>query len=250
MNRTEPPLIRLQGVRKAFGAHLALNGVDLQVRRGEVLALIGRSGSGKSTLLRTLNGLTPLDAGSISVAGLSFGAGRVPGLTLRALRRQVGMVFQRFNLFPHLCARDNVSLAPRTVLGLSRAVADQRAQQMLDKVGLGQRADAFPHQLSGGQQQRVAIARALAMQPAVLLCDEITSALDPELTSEVLAVIRDLAKEGMTLLMATHEMAFARELADTVVYLQDGRIHESGTARTLFECPATPELARFIAAGG
>lgn len=250
MNRTEPPLIRLQGVRKTFGAHPALNGVDLQVRRGEVLALIGRSGSGKSTLLRTLNGLTPLDAGSIAVAGLSFGAGRVPGLTLRALRRQVGMVFQRFNLFPHLCARDNVSLAPRTVLGLSRAVADQRAHQMLDKVGLGQRADAFPHQLSGGQQQRVAIARALAMQPAVLLCDEITSALDPELTSEVLAVIRDLAKEGMTLLMATHEMAFARELADTLVYLQDGRIHESGAARTLFECPATPELARFIAAGG
>jgi len=249
MSTTEPPLIRLQGVRKAFGAHLALDGIDLDVRRGEVLALIGRSGSGKSTLLRTLNGLAPIDGGSIAVAGLALGAGAVPADTLRALRRQVGMVFQRFNLFPHLCARDNVSLAPRTVLGLARADAGQLAQQMLAKVGLAQRADAFPHQLSGGQQQRVAIARALAMKPAVLLCDEITSALDPELTVEVLAVIRELAAEGMTLLMATHEMSFAREVATTLVYLQDGRIHEGGPARALFERPATPELARFIAAG-
>lgn len=249
MTGTDPALVQLEDVRKHYGQRVVLDGIDLTVRAGEVVALVGRSGSGKSTLLRTINGLAPLDGGVIRVADAVLQPGLVAPGALRALRREVGMVFQRFNLFPHLCALDNVTLAPRTVQGLDRQAAEALGRQMLQQVGLADRARAFPHQLSGGQQQRVAIARALAMRPRVLLCDEITSALDPELTAEVLGVIRALADSGMTLLMATHEMAFAREVADTLIFLQDGRIHEQGQARALFGNPGTPALARFLGTG-
>ena len=242
----DAPLITLNGVALAYGAVPVLHGIDLTVQRGEVVALIGRSGSGKSSLLRAINGLAPICAGEVQVASHRLLPGDPSPASLRALRREVGMVFQKFNLFPHLSARENVALALRTVLGQGRREASARAVKLLDQVGLAARAGAFPHQLSGGQQQRVAIARALAMQPQVLLCDEITSALDPELTGEVLAVIRELADEGMTLLMATHEMAFAREVADTLIFLQDGRVHESGPAHACFGQPRSSELARFI----
>jgi polar amino acid transport system ATP-binding protein len=250
MTGIDAPLIAMVGVRKSYGNQVVLHGIDLAVARSQVVTLIGRSGSGKSSLLRTLNGLAPIDTGTVRVREILLHPGEVPAATLRGLRREVGMVFQKFNLFPHLCALDNVSLALRTVQGLTRTVAEQRAQAMLERVGMADRARSHPHQLSGGQQQRVAIARALAMAPEVLLCDEITSALDPELTSEVLAVIRTLATEGMTILMATHEMDFAREVSDTLVFLQDGRIHESGPTSELFARPRTPELARFLGAMG
>jgi polar amino acid transport system ATP-binding protein len=242
-------LIEIRRLHKHYGSQHVLKGIDLQVQAGQVVALIGRSGSGKSSLLRTLNGLTPLDGGEIDLAGTRLQPGRTSPAVLRELRAKVGMVFQRFNLFPHLSALRNVTLALRSVKGLARGEAEALAAATLAKVGLGDRLGAYPAQLSGGQQQRVAIARALAMSPQVLLCDEITSALDPELTSEVLDVVRQLAAEGMTLLMATHEMAFAREVSDQVVFLQDGRVHESGDPRKLFSDPATAELRRFIGAG-
>jgi polar amino acid transport system ATP-binding protein len=241
-------LIEIRGLHKHYGSQPVLRGIDLSVQAGQVVALIGRSGSGKSSLLRTVNGLTPLDAGEIDVGDARLFPGRTPPKVLRELRATVGMVFQRFNLFPHLDALRNVTLALRTVKGLAKGEAEALAEATLAKVGLGDRLGAYPAQLSGGQQQRVAIARALAMSPQVLLCDEITSALDPELTSEVLDVVRQLAAEGMTLLMATHEMAFAREVSDQVVFLQEGRVHEAGEARAVFAEPATAELRRFIGA--
>ncbi len=244
------PLIRLQGVVKQYGQQQVLRGIDLEVHAGQVLTLIGRSGSGKSSLLRTLNGLAPLDGGSVQVGDVQLLQGLPPPDRIRALRKRVGMVFQKFNLFPHLTAVQNVALALHTVQGRGRKEAHGLACVQLEKVGLGDRLNAWPHQLSGGQQQRVAIARALALAPDVLLCDEITSALDPELTAEVLAVIRALAAEGMTILMATHEMDFAREVSDRLVFLLDGRIHEEGPADRLFSAPRTPELARFIGAMG
>ncbi len=241
-------LIDIRGLHKHHGAQHVLQGIDLSVQAGQVVALIGRSGSGKSTLLRTINGLTGLDEGHVDVGGTRLHPGRTPPGVLRELRSKVGMVFQRFNLFAHLDALHNVTLALRSVQGLSRSEARDRAAATLAKVGLADRLGAYPSQLSGGQQQRVAIARALAMAPQVLLCDEITSALDPELTSEVLDVVRGLAAEGMTLVMATHEMSFAREVSDHLVFLQGGRVHEAGDARALFAQPGTTELRRFIGA--
>lgn len=238
-------LVKITGLHKHFGANHVLKGIDLEVGQGDVVALIGRSGSGKSTLLRTVNGLENIDSGELVVDGVALHDGKGD---LRALRQKVGMVFQQFNLFPHLTAGENVMLAPTVVKGLARREAEDIAREMLLKVGLSDKFASYPDQLSGGQQQRVAIARALAMQPRVLLCDEITSALDPELVSEVLAVVRQLAAEGMTLIMVTHEMRFARDVGNKLVFMHHGRIHESGDPRAVFAAPQTPELANFIGA--
>ncbi|CAG9211571.1 Glutamine transport ATP-binding protein GlnQ [Paraburkholderia tropica] len=237
------PLVKTQGVEKQFGANHVLKGIDLSVERGQVVSIIGRSGSGKSTFLRALNGLESIDAGSIEIDGEHVDARHAD---LRALRLKVGMVFQQYNLFPHLTAGQNVMLAQTVVKKMSRAQARETAQQMLERVGLGNKFDALPDQLSGGQQQRVAIARALAMKPSVLLCDEITSALDPELVGEVLSVVESLAREHMTLIMVTHEMRFARAVSDTVVFMHEGRVWESGPPEAIFERPSTVELQRFI----
>jgi len=236
-------LVRIDALHKHFGSNHVLRGIDLDIEEGQVIALIGRSGSGKSTLLRTINGLESFDDGCIEVDGERIHPHETD---LRALRMKVGMVFQQFNLFPHLSVGQNVMLATRIVRKMSDEAARDLAKSMLLKVGLQEKFDAYPDQLSGGQQQRVAIARALAMQPRVLLCDEITSALDPELVNEVLAVVKDLAAEGMTLIMVTHEMRFAREVGDKLVFMYQGRIHESGDPQTLFANPQTPELASFI----
>jgi len=239
------PLIAIEDVRKRYGDNEVLKGITLRIDPGEVVAIIGKSGSGKSTLLRCVNGLETLDSGSIMVADSQL----VPDeLHLRALRRRVGMVFQQFNLFPHLSAGRNVMLSPMVVKKTPEAEAAALARRMLDRVGLADKFDALPDQLSGGQQQRVAIARALAMQPIALLCDEITSALDPELVGEVLGVVRELAEDGMTLLMVTHEMRFAREVCHRVVFMHQGRVHESGPPEEVFGKPQTPELRQFLAA--
>ncbi len=243
---TIPDAVSVAGLRKRFGSNEVLRGIDLQVRRGEVIALIGRSGSGKSTLLRCVNGLEQFEEGRLEVDGQALR--HRDAHAMRALRQRVGMVFQNFNLFPHLSAGRNVALAPELVLGESPREAFERARSLLAKVGLADKVDAMPDQLSGVQQQRVAIARALAMNPSVLLCDEITSALDPELVGEVLQVVESLAAEGMTLLMVTHEMAFARKVADRIVFMHAGRIHEEGEPHRLFDRPQTPELRQFLAA--
>ncbi|GAB3450754.1 amino acid ABC transporter ATP-binding protein [Insolitispirillum peregrinum] len=237
------PLVDLIGIHKSFGTNPVLRGIDLSVHEGQVVALIGRSGSGKSTLLRTINGLEHIDDGVISVDGEKIDA---RDTDLRALRLKVGMVFQQFNLFPHLTAAENVMLAPKVVKKASQAELRALAVEMLEKVGLGDRLDHYPDQLSGGQQQRVAIARSLAMRPRVLLCDEVTSALDPELVAEVLAVVRKLAEDGMTLIMVTHEMRFAREVCDQLVFMHQGRIHESGPPEQVFSAPQTEELRQFL----
>ncbi len=245
------PLVDVRAVHKHYGNNHVLKGVDLSVDSGQVVAIIGRSGSGKSTLLRSINGLEAIQSGQIVVddAVLKGSEGSAPSpAQLRALRLNVGMVFQQFNLFPHLTAGENVALSPTVVKGVKKPEAAALARQMLAKVGLGDKYDSYPDQLSGGQQQRVAIARALAMQPKVLLCDEITSALDPELVNEVLAVVKQLAAEGMTLIMVTHEMRFARDVGDQLVFMHQGLIHESGPAKQLFAKPQTPELAGFIGA--
>ncbi|HEY0121335.1 MAG TPA: amino acid ABC transporter ATP-binding protein [Rhizobium sp.] len=236
-------LIEVTEVRKSFGENEVLKGINLDVEPGEVIAIIGKSGSGKSTLLRCINGLENINDGSISVAGAQL----LPDeLHLKALRLKVGMIFQQFNLFPHLSAGRNVMLSQMVVKKTSKADAEAMARRMLDRVGLGHKFDAFPDELSGGQQQRVAIARALAMQPIALLCDEITSALDPELVAEVLAVVRELASEGMTLLMVTHEMKFARDVCSRVVFMHQGRVHEIGPPGEVFADPRTPELKQFL----
>jgi polar amino acid transport system ATP-binding protein len=240
------PIVELQGLRKSYGDHEVLKGIDLSVQRGEVIALIGKSGSGKSTLLRCINGLEDFQHGSLQVDAQALRHGDAQAM--RALRQHVGMIFQSFNLFPHLTVGRNVMLAPTLVKKLGVTEAQAHALKLLDRVGLADKFDAWPDQLSGGQQQRVAIARALAMQPSVLLCDEITSALDPELVGEVLRVVEGLADEGMTLLMVTHEMGFARKVADRVVFMHAGRIHESGPPEQIFGAPQTPELKQFIAA--
>jgi polar amino acid transport system ATP-binding protein len=236
-------LVSVTALHKYYDEHHVLKGIDLNIEEGEVVAIIGRSGSGKSTLLRTLNGLESINDGQIEVDGEYVGAGHAD---LRALRQKVGMVFQQFNLFPHLTVGENVMLAPTVVKKTPRTEAAALARQMLERVGLAEKFNAYPDRLSGGQQQRVAIARALAMQPKVLLCDEITSALDPELVSEVLSVVRQLARDGMTLVMVTHEMRFAREVGDKLVFMHEGRVHEIGDPKKLFAEPATPELANFI----
>lgn len=237
------PLLRVTALHKHYGNHHVLKGIDLTVEEGQVVAIIGKSGSGKSTLLRTLNGLESINDGVIEVDGEYLDAARV---NLRSLRQKVGMVFQQFNLFPHLTVGENVMLAPQVVKKTGKDDARALARQMLERVGLAEKFDSYPDRLSGGQQQRVAIARALAMSPKVLLCDEITSALDPELVNEVLAVVKQLAREGMTLIMVTHEMRFAREVGDKLVFMHQGKVHESGHPQELFARPQTPELAQFI----
>jgi len=243
---TAAPIVRISGLRKRFGHNEVLKGIDLTVQPGEVVAIIGKSGSGKSTLLRCINGLETFQEGALEVQGLPLAHGQAKAM--RELRQHVGMIFQSFNLFPHLSVGRNVMLAPTLVKQRDRAAATEQARRLLERVGLADKFDARPDQLSGGQQQRVAIARALAMEPAVLLCDEITSALDPELVGEVLRVVEQLAKEGMTLLMVTHEMAFARKVSDRVVFMHAGRIHEMGPPAQLFGAPATPELQQFLSA--
>jgi len=243
-----PPfsLVDIRGLHKSFGATEVLKGIDLQVKRKEVVCIIGKSGSGKSTLLRCINGLETFERGSLSVDGQALQHNHREAM--RELRQQVGMIFQSFNLFPHLSAGRNVMLAPTLVKGIPKEDAHARAQVLLERVGLGQLFDRMPEQLSGGQQQRVAIARALAMAPSVLLCDEITSALDPELVGEVLQVVEMLADEGMTLILVTHEMAFARKVSDRVVFMHQGLIHEEGTPDDIFNRPQTPELQQFLSA--
>jgi len=239
------PLIAIDNVKKSFGDNQVLKGIRLDVEPGEVIAIIGKSGSGKSTLLRCINGLESIDEGNISVAGSHLGKTE---LELRALRLKVGMIFQQFNLFPHLTVGRNVMLSPMIVKGSSESEARKSAEENLARVGLAEKFDAYPDQLSGGQQQRVAIARALTMQPQALLCDEITSALDPELVNEVLTVVRGLAEEGMTLLMVTHEMRFAREVCDRVVFMHQGKVHEIGPPEEIFSNPKTLELQQFLGA--
>jgi polar amino acid transport system ATP-binding protein len=237
------PLILIDELYKNFGDLQVLKGVSFSVEEGQVVAIIGRSGSGKSTLLRVLNGLESFDEGLVAIEGK-----RLSGLKadLIPLRLKVGMVFQQFNLFPHLSAGENVMLAPKIVKKVERTITKKLAQEMLERVGLADKFNSYPDQLSGGQQQRVAIARALAMQPKVLLCDEITSALDPELVDEVLEVVKRLADDGMTLIMVTHEMRFAREVGDTLVFMHQGKVHEMGPPRELFANPQTPELTSFV----
>jgi polar amino acid transport system ATP-binding protein len=237
-------VVDITGLRKSFGANEVLKGIDLAVQSGEVIAIIGKSGSGKSTLLRCINGLEVFQQGALAVDGKPLLHDSQSAM--RELRQHVGMIFQSFNLFPHLTVGRNIMLAPTLVKKKDGAAASALARKLLDRVGLAEKFDAMPDQLSGGQQQRVAIARALAMEPAVLLCDEITSALDPELVGEVLRVVESLAEEGMTLLMVTHEMNFARKVSDRVIFMHQGRVHEMGPPEQLFGNPQTPELKQFL----
>ena len=237
-------LVRAKQVRKHYGSLEVLRGVDLTVRRGEVVVLLGASGAGKSTLLRCINGLEVFQDGSLTVDGKPLL--QESAMAMRELRQRVGMIFQGFNLFPHLTVGKNVMLAPTLVKKTGTAEATAQAKKLLTRVGLAEKFDAMPDQLSGGQQQRVAIARALAMEPAVLLCDEITSALDPELVGEVLRVMESLAAEGMTLLMVTHEMSFARKVSDRVIFMHQGRVHEMGPPGEVFSNPQTAELKQFL----
>ncbi len=238
------PIVEIAGLRKSYGPNEVLKGIDLQVSPGEVIAIIGKSGSGKSTLLRCINGLEEFQSGSLRVDGKPLLHNNAAAM--RELRQHVGMVFQSFNLFPHLTVGKNIMLAPGLVKKKDSAANEAHARKLLDRVGLSEKFDAFGEQLSGGQQQRVAIARALAMEPAVLLCDEITSALDPELVGEVLRVVESLAQDGMTLLMVTHEMSFARKVANRVVFMHQGLVHEIGTPAEIFGTPKTPELQQFL----
>jgi polar amino acid transport system ATP-binding protein len=235
-------IVELNNVHKKFGSNHVLRGVSFSVQRGQVAAIIGQSGSGKSTALRCMDRLETIDGGELTVCGHALHDARV---NLKPLRRDVGIVFQSYNLFPHLTVEQNVTLAPRTVKGMKAAEAREIAQAVLAKVGLKEKMSAYPEQLSGGQQQRVAIARSLAMEPKLMLFDEVTSALDPQLTGEVLRVMEQLAKDGMTMVLVTHEMAFARNVAHQVIYMKDGVVHEQGTASILTQS-STPELARFV----
>jgi polar amino acid transport system ATP-binding protein len=247
-------MVKATGVRKSYGPLEALRGVDLTVATGEVLCLIGPSGSGKSTFLRCINHLEKVDAGRLEVDGELVGYrehnGRLYELRDREVctkRAEIGMVFQRFNLFPHMTAVENVTLAPVSVKGESKAVVAERARALLQRVGLADKLDAYPNQLSGGQQQRVAIARALAMQPKLMLFDEPTSALDPELVGDVLAVMRGLAEEGMTMVVVTHEMGFAREVGDTLAFMDAGLVIESGEPREVLANPQSERTRAFLA---
>ena len=236
-------VVSIEDVHKSFGALEVLKGVSLSVERGQVIAIIGRSGSGKSTLLRCVNGLEPFQSGRIEVAG--HVVDQDPE-RLRMLRKDVGIVFQSYNLFPHLTVGKNIMLSPRVTQKVSQAEALERAKEVLAQVGLLEKFDAYPDALSGGQQQRVAIARSLAMQPQVMLFDEVTSALDPELTGEVLLVMEQLAKKGMTMMLVTHEMNFARGVANETVFMHQGKVWENGPSAKLFSSPETPELRNFI----
>ena len=242
--------LEIRDVQKNFGAVRVLNSVSLDVEQHQIICLIGSSGCGKSTLLRCINGLEPISGGEIRLQGQRVSG---PGVDLNALRRNVGIVFQSYNLFPHMTVLQNIMLAPLKVLGLARSEAQDRAFQLLARIGLEAKAGEYPDRLSGGQQQRVAIARALAMDPQALLLDEITSALDPELVAEVLNIVRDLRAEGITIILATHEMGFAREAADKIVFLHQGQVHEQGTPEEIFTAPQQPRtqvfLKRIIEAG-
>ncbi|MDA1117286.1 MAG: amino acid ABC transporter ATP-binding protein [Proteobacteria bacterium] len=238
------PILEVRGLHKSFGHLEVLKGIDLAVRKGELVFVIGPSGSGKSTLLRCCNRLEEPSSGSILVEGVDVMA---PGTNINAVRRRIGMVFQSFNLYPHLDALGNVSLALRKVVGQSRAEAELAGQAALERVGLAEKANSFPNELSGGQQQRVAIARALALQPAILLFDEPTSALDPELVGSVLAVMRELRESGMTMVVVSHEMRFARSAADRVIFMDHGLIVEQGTPEKLFNAPDHQRIKDFIA---
>jgi polar amino acid transport system ATP-binding protein len=238
-----PTALHAEGLHKSFGELEVLRGIDLAVAEHEVVCVIGASGSGKSTLLRCINLLEPIDAGRIVVAGEEITADDVD---VDRVRRHIGIVFQNFNLFPHMSVLDNVTLAPRRVLRLPRAEAEERADALLARFGLAEKRDDFPDRLSGGQQQRVAIVRALAMDPALLLLDEVTSALDPELIGEVLNVVRELAAEGMTMVIATHEMGFARDIADRVIFLDEGLVLEEGPPERIFRDPTQPRTREFL----
>ena len=237
------PVVRLEGVRKSFGDNLVLDGIDLSVATGEVLVVIGPSGSGKSTLLRCVNLLEPIDSGRIYFEGQEL---TKKGVSLPDVRQRIGIVFQQFNLFPHLRVMDNLTLAARRIKKMPRREAEQRAEELLAQVGLEDKARSYPHQLSGGQQQRVAIARALVMRPHVMLFDEVTSALDPELVGEVLVVMRDLARDGMTMLVVTHEMQFAREVGDRLIFMDEGRIVEQGRPLEVLDRPREERTKRFL----
>lgn len=241
---TPAPMVNIAGLHKSYGTHEVLKGIDIQVMPGEVIAIIGKSGSGKSTLLRCINGLEEFQQGSLTVDGKPLLYKNADAM--RELRQHVGMIFQGFNLFPHLTVGKNIMLAPGLVKKKDSTSGEAHARKLLARVGLSEKFDAHADQLSGGQQQRVAIARALAMEPAVLLCDEITSALDPELVGEVLRVVESLATEGMTLLMVTHEMSFARKVSNRVIFMHQGLVHEMGTPAEVFGNPKTPELKQFL----
>jgi len=245
MSGSAAPMVRFHNLRKSYGAVEVLKGIDLEVSAGQVVALIGRSGSGKSTALRCVNGLERFQAGELHVCGYDLSAAN---LNLRSLRQDVGIVFQSYNLFPHLTVEQNVTLAPRKVKGVGQAEARELAKEVLAQVGLSDKVDAYPEQLSGGQQQRVAIARSLAMKPKLMLFDEVTSALDPELTGEVLRTIERLAADGMTMMLVTHEMAFARSVADQVVFMHQGKVWEVGPGDMLLD-PQTTELRQFVGNG-
>jgi polar amino acid transport system ATP-binding protein len=240
-----PPVVTLKDVHKSFGGLKVLDGVSFEVARGEVMAIIGRSGSGKSTALRCIDRFERIDCGEIRVCGHRVDD---PGLDLRALRQDVGIVFQSYNLFPHLTTEENIILAPCSVRRMPKAEARELARRVLAQVGLEDKLHSYPEQLSGGQQQRAAIARSLAMQPKVMLFDEVTSALDPELTGEVLKVMEGLAADGMTMVIVTHEMSFARGIADQVVFMHRGKVHERGGA-SILTSPQTLELSQFVGTG-
>jgi polar amino acid transport system ATP-binding protein len=236
-------MVRLEAIRKSFGSNLVLDGVDLSVDRGQVMVVIGPSGSGKSTLLRCVNLLEPVDSGRVYLEGEEITR---KGTNVSAIRQRIGIVFQQFNLFPHLKVMDNVTLAARRIRKLPKKDAEARARVLLARVGLEEKANQYPHQLSGGQQQRVAIARALMMEPHVMLFDEVTSALDPELVGEVLLVMRDLARAGMTMLVVTHEMQFAREVGDHLVFMDEGKIVEQGVPTVVLDQPQEERTKRFL----
>ncbi|MCK9552424.1 amino acid ABC transporter ATP-binding protein [Aquamicrobium sp.] len=235
--------IELSGIEKSYSGHQVLKGIDLDVEKHQVVTLIGASGSGKSTLLRCINALETIDRGTVSVDGDVVSG---PGVDLDRLRRKVGMVFQSFNLFPHMTVEENIAVGPIRLLGEDRGAALKRARELLERVNLAHRAGYYPDQLSGGQQQRVAIVRAIAMRPEALLLDEITSALDPELVAEVLNIVRDLARDGMTMILATHEMQFAREVSDVVVFLEQGKLLEKGPPAQIFGEPKEERTRAFL----
>ena len=243
MTEASVPALRIDGLHKSFGTLEVLRGIDLAVAQHEVVCLIGASGSGKSTLLRCINLLEPIDAGRVVVSGEEITA---EGVSVDRIRRRIGIVFQAFNLFPHMSVLDNVTLAPRRVLRMPRAQAEAEAMELLTRFGLADKRDSAPDRLSGGQQQRVAIVRALAMKPDMLLLDEVTSALDPELVAEVLGVIRELAASGMTMVIATHEMGFARDIADRICFLDAGTIIEEGPPEAILSDPREPRTRQFL----
>ena len=247
MTSTQTPIVRMQKLHKHFGSLHVLKEIDLDIVPGEVVVVIGASGSGKSTLIRCINGLEEFQSGSLEVVGNTLLPNGKSSQALQTIRTEVGMVFQQFNLFPHLSVLDNITLAPMKVRGWSRQDAEETAKRLLERVGIADQANKYPSQLSGGQQQRVALARALAMEPRLMLFDEPTSALDPEMIGEVLDAMRELAKEGMTMVIVTHEMGFAREVADRIIFIHKGEIAEQGPPEQLFDAPQHERTQSFLA---